>query len=141
MGFIAPHFILYTQPHKFKIMRNIPFFILLFLFPLISCEEDASAIEEMNALAAVNHLEAFDFELLTQACFVEKSLIILDIESPEKYSYLWVINELKGGHEQNPSQCYCGTKATVNVTRMEDGLRKEKSINLPACEGEAVENK
>ncbi len=109
-------------------MRNISFFILLSLFSLTACDEDPLAMEAMTPLAD------FDFELTMQACFAEKSLIILDIEASEKYSFLWEINGSKGGHEQSPSICYCGTEATVSVTRMEDGLRKKKSINLPACE-------
>ena len=102
-------------------------FILLALFSLTACDKDTLYSEDF--VLAID----FDFELITQACFAEKSLITLEIEEAEKYSYLWEINGAKGGHQQSPSICYCGTEAKVKVTRLSDGLAREKTIDLPAC--------
>jgi len=50
--------------------------------------------------------------------------------NPELYDYRWEVNEQHGDHHNETVGCQCIKEATVQVTRLADGLSVIESIEL-----------
>ncbi len=74
----------------------------------------------------------FEVSIDVAQCFNGGSQLFVSMPNPELYGYLWEVNGKAGGHHNQTSGCQCVENATVRVTRLADGLRVNKSIELIA---------
>lgn len=80
-----------------------------------------------------NELPAtFEVSIDVAQCINGGSLLSVSMPNPELYGYLWEVNGKAGGHHNETLGCQCVENATVRVTRLADGLRVIKSIELTA---------
>jgi len=88
--------------------------------------------ENLSPLAELEQelTATFEVSIAVTDCFNEGSLLSVTIPNPELYGYLWEVNGQHGGHHNETAGCQCIEKATVQVMRLSDGLRVEKSIEL-----------
>ena len=63
-------------------------------------------------------------------CINGGTLLSVTMPNPELYGYLWEVNEQHGGHHNETVGCQCIKKATVQVTRLADGLSIIESTEL-----------
>ena len=78
-----------------------------------------------------NELPAtFEVSIDVAQCFNGGSLLAVTMPNPELYGYLWEVNGEHGGHHNETFGCECVENATIRVTRLADGLRVDKSIEL-----------
>lgn len=72
----------------------------------------------------------FEVSIGVTHCINGGSLLSVEMPNPELYGYLWDVNGYHGGHHNETLNCQCVETATVRVTRLADGLRVSKSIEL-----------
>ncbi len=74
----------------------------------------------------------FEVSIDVVHCVNGGNLLSVEMPNPELYGYLWEVNEQASGHHTETSGCQCVENATVRVTRLADGLRVSKFIELTA---------
>lgn len=80
-----------------------------------------------------NELPAtFEVSIDVVQCIDGGNLLSVAMSNPELYGYLWEVNGNHGGHHNETFGCQCVENATIQVTRLADGLRVDKSIELRA---------
>ena len=72
----------------------------------------------------------FEVSIDVTHCINGGSLLSVSMPNPELYGYLWEVNDHHGGHDNQTLGCQCVETATVRVTRLVDGVRVDKSIEL-----------
>ena len=92
---------------------------------------------DKEALLPIAELEnelptTFEVSIDVSHCFNGGSLLSISMPNPELYGYLWEVNGHHGGHHNETIGCQCVENATVRVTRLADGLKVDKSIELTA---------
>jgi hypothetical protein len=73
-----------------------------------------------------------EFNILSANCYSGGSSYTVQIDSLEKYAFLWEVNGSHGGHEID-IDCACGRYATVRIMGLSDGLQTYSTINLEKC--------
>lgn len=80
-----------------------------------------------------NELPAtFEVSIDVAHCINGGSLLFVAMPNPELYGYLWEVNGKDGGYHNETLGCQCVENATIQVMRLADGLRVNKSIELTA---------
>ena len=72
----------------------------------------------------------FEVSIDVAQCINGGNFLSVAMPNPELYDYLWEVNDHHGGNDNQTLGCQCVETATVRVTRLADGLRVSKSIEL-----------
>lgn len=94
--------------------------------------QDNDFLKEGNAVEA-----PFSFLVTQTTCIDAGKTYEVQVNQPERYAFVWTVNDLHAGHSRVSPSCICGGTVTIYVTRLYDGVTLSKTFELPSCESDS----
>jgi hypothetical protein len=94
--------------------------------------EDNDFLKEGNAVEA-----PFSFLVTQTTCIEAGKTYEVQVNQPERYAFVWTVDDLHAGHSRVSPSCICSGTVTIYVTRLHDGVTLSRTFELPSCESDS----